>query len=134
MGDSYCVDVSAVHWKTNVGRELEQILKCEFKKFRDQGVELLKTRLLHMGRDWKTQSNDIKRVFGWSIEQIDVHMSDIIKLQNIWTDLNSAKRLYKSEEQREYVRQLRYAFHNNLSLDENPFWTGTAHTQYEDDD
>ena len=61
-------------------------------------------------------------------------MSGIIKLQNIWTDLNSAKRLCKSEEQQQYLRQVRYAFHNNLFLDENPFWQGAAHTQYEDDD
>ena len=126
MEDPYRVSVEplAVNWKTETGRELEQILHCEFKQFRDHGITLLKKRLLLMGNDFGRslpandylQPDNLTDIQYWTLTDINLNLSELCNLINIWTDLNSASKKFK--EHQDYIERLQKAFHNNLFLDD----------------
>ena len=122
MEDPYRLSVEplAVNWKTETGRQLEQILNCEFKQFRDHGITLLWKRLLLMGLEFRKslpendylQPNNLRAIDDLPLPKINLILSELCNLMNIWTDLNSASK--KFPEHHYYIELLINAFHNNL--------------------
>jgi hypothetical protein len=124
------------YYKTETGRQLEQILNCDFLNFREQGVALLQKRLLLKGwsfnafGDFRTLTpENLSSVKEFSFEDVDERLSMILELQDIWTDLQSiaGKQKFQSVEALDYILRVQQSFHNNLHLAEKPDFSIIGH-------
>ena len=90
----------------------------------------MKKRLLLMGNDFGRslpandylQPDNLTDIQYWTLTNINLNLSDLCNLINIWTDLNSASKKFKTMEQQEYIILLQKAFHNNLFLDDKALY------------
>ena len=112
MEDQYIVNSNDVHWKSNMGQDIADVLENTNSGMRELGLEILHRRLLTMGYNFWRKKRAVMSNMDWNIDEIDDFFNEFIKMQNIYFDLQRVHKRYPSYERD--INTLQEKFFNNL--------------------